>query len=80
MQKIEVYRNHAEECRSMASRSRLPGEREMLLNMARTWDDLATFRAEQIAQQNRIDAGRDLDAKAAPATIPIDQLNASNDE
>jgi hypothetical protein len=53
MQKIEVYRNHAEECRTMARRSRLPGEREMLLNMARTWDDLATFRAEQFALHPR---------------------------
>jgi hypothetical protein len=76
MQKIEVYRNHAEECRTMARRSRLPGEREMLLNMARTWDDLATFRAEQIARQECI-PGND---RAAPASIPIDRLNASNDE
>jgi hypothetical protein len=38
MQKVEDYRNHTEECRTMARRARLPGEREMLLNMAHTWD------------------------------------------
>jgi hypothetical protein len=60
----------------MARRSRLPGEREMLLNMARTWAHLATHRAEQIARQERI-AGND---RAAPASISIDRLNGSNDE
>jgi hypothetical protein len=56
MQKIEDYRSHAEECRVMARRARLQGEREMLLNMAHTWDTLATNRAAQIARQKRIAA------------------------
>jgi hypothetical protein len=68
MQKVEDYRRHAEEFRAMARRSRLPGEREMLLNMARTWDDLATYRAEQIARQERI-AGNDRAAPASPRSI-----------
>ena len=38
----------------MARRARFPHEREMLLDMARTWDDLASHRAEQIARQKRI--------------------------
>jgi hypothetical protein len=57
MQKIEDYRSHADECRTMARRARLPGEREMPLNMAHTWDTLATNRAAQIARQERIAAG-----------------------
>jgi hypothetical protein len=56
MRKIEDYLNHAEECRGMARRAQSPEHREMLLNMARTWDDLSAHRTEQIARQKRIDA------------------------
>jgi hypothetical protein len=56
MQKVEDYRDHADECRAMARRSRTPEERAMLLNMAKTWDDLATHRVEQIARKKRIAA------------------------
>ena len=38
MRKIEDYRKHAEECRLMLARSRTEDERQMLLNMAATWD------------------------------------------
>jgi hypothetical protein len=61
MQKIEDYRGHAEECRTMARRARSPQEREMLLNMARTWDDLAVHRVEQIERQKRMAAGLGVD-------------------
>jgi hypothetical protein len=80
MQRVEDYRNHAEECRTMARRARSPHERDMLLNMARTWDDLATHRVEQIARKKRIAALPGGDDQAAPASIPIDRLNASNDK
>jgi hypothetical protein len=62
-----------------ARRSRLPGKREMLLNMAHTWDTFAANRAEQIGRQERI-AVPGGDDQVAPASIPIDRLNASNDE
>jgi hypothetical protein len=81
MQKVENYRRHSEECRTMAGRARSPQEREMLLNMARTWDDLAAHRAEQIARKKRLE-----EIEAGPTngrsrgSIPIDRLNASNDE
>jgi hypothetical protein len=80
MQKVEDYRDHADECRAMARRSRTPEERAMLLNMAKTWDDLATHRVEQIARKKRIAALPGGDDQAAPASIPIDRLNASNDK
>jgi uncharacterized protein Yka (UPF0111/DUF47 family) len=54
MQKVEDYRSHAEDCRIIARRARLPVERENLLNIARMWDNLASFRAEQIARQQRV--------------------------
>jgi hypothetical protein len=81
MQKVEDYRNHADECRAMARRSRTPEERTMLLNMAKTWDNLASHRAEQIARKQRlrdIETGAVADNRAS--SIPIEQLNASNDE
>ena len=81
MQKVEDYRNHADECRAMARRSRTPEERTMLLNMAKTWDDLASHRAEQIVRMQRlrdIETGAVADNRAS--SIPIEQLNASNDE
>jgi hypothetical protein len=83
MQKVEDYRKHAEECRMMAGRSRAPAERDMLLNMANTWDGLAQARLAQIAQQQRmkdIASGPGGDDRMNGASIPIDRLNASNDE
>jgi hypothetical protein len=80
MKKVEDYRNHAEECRIMARRSRLPGEREMLLNMALTWDTLATNRAEQIARKKRIAELLGGDDPETFPFIPIDRVNSSNDE
>jgi hypothetical protein len=76
MRKIEDYRAHAAECRSMANRARSPGDKAMLMNMAATWESLAVDRHRNIARQARID---ELEKRAA-ASIPIDQLNASNDD
>jgi hypothetical protein len=73
MQKVHDYRRHAEECRTLAQRARSQDEREMLLNMGKTWEDLATARAAQISQQQRMK-----DIAAGPGAI--DRLNASNDE
>jgi hypothetical protein len=83
VQKAEEYRKHAEECRMLAGRSRAPAEREMLLNMAKTWDDLAKARASNRPAATHegyripVPAGR---IRFNPASIPIDKLNASNDE
>jgi hypothetical protein len=52
----------------------------MLLNMARTWDDLATHRVEQVARKKRVAGLLGGDDRAGPASMPIDRLNASNDE
>jgi hypothetical protein len=83
MQKVEDYRKHAEECRLLAGRARASAERDMLLNMAQTWDDLAKSRQAQIAQQQRmtdIAAGPGGDDRMNRVSIPIEKLNASNDE
>jgi hypothetical protein len=83
VQKAEEYRRHAEECRMLAGRSRAPEERDMLLNMANTWDSLAKGCEAQIAQQERmkgIASGPGREDQIDQASIPIDKLNASNDE
>jgi hypothetical protein len=76
MTKVEDYRAHAQECRSMGDRARSDKDRAMLMNMAATWESLAVDRETHIAQQNRM---AKLENGAA-ASIPIDRLNASNDE
>jgi hypothetical protein len=55
----------------------------MLLNMARTWEGLATARTAQFSQQKRmkdIAAGPGGDGRAGPASILVEKLNASNDD
>jgi hypothetical protein len=54
MKKIEEYREHAEECRALARRSKTQADRDMLLNMAATWDGLAEGRAKTIANRERL--------------------------
>jgi hypothetical protein len=46
MQKVEDYRRHAEECRTLA-RGVTGEQREQLLKMAETWDALAVERSRQ---------------------------------
>lgn len=58
MRKIEDYRKHAEECRVMAGRAASEREREMLLDMAKTWESLAHDREEQkkrLVRMERLD-------------------------
>jgi hypothetical protein len=44
MSKVSEYRQHAKECRVLAHRSRSSQHRDMLLNMAATWESLADDR------------------------------------
>jgi len=67
MKKIEDYYAHADECRSMASRARTPGDKAKLTNMATTWESLAVDRLEHLDRQVRI---AKLDAQAT-ASVPI---------
>jgi hypothetical protein len=53
MKRVEQYRRHAEECRTLAKRSLWPEERDILLNMAESWETLATARVAQIIEERR---------------------------
>jgi hypothetical protein len=78
MRRVEDYREHAEECRSLAKRCRSTVHRDMLLNMAQTWEVLASNRETQIAQQRRM-----AEIAAGPGgEHPEDKsiLNAANDD
>lgn len=44
MKKASEYRKHAEECRALAKQVPEGPQREQLLEMARTWDNLANDR------------------------------------
>jgi len=54
MKKVSEYREHAEECRALARRSKSPADRDMLLNMAATWDSLADDRIRTAERQERL--------------------------
>jgi hypothetical protein len=56
MQKIEHYRLRAQECRELASRARNESDRQMLLNMAETWETMAVGRAQQLQRNKRLRA------------------------
>jgi hypothetical protein len=54
MKKVSEYREHAEECRTLARRSKSSADRDMLLNMAATWDSLADDRIRTAERQERL--------------------------
>lgn len=54
MKKVSEYREHAEECRTLARRSKSAADRDMLLNMAATWDSLAEERIKTAERQERL--------------------------
>jgi hypothetical protein len=55
VKKASEYRHHAAECREMAIRAN-QFQREQLLKMAETWENLAKDREQQLARQERLRA------------------------
>ena len=54
MKKASEYRQHAEECRALAKQ--MQGEqRDQLLEMARTWDNLAADREKLVRNHPELD-------------------------
>jgi hypothetical protein len=48
MKKASEYRRHAEECRLLARNANSEEHRELLINMAATWDSLADERERKV--------------------------------
>ena len=51
--KIPEYHKHAEECRKLARTALSPEERQQLLIMAETWEQLAERRADMLKQSSQ---------------------------
>jgi hypothetical protein len=54
MSKVSEYRQHAKECRGLAKQSRSAEHRQMLLNIAATWESLADDRIRTAEGLERI--------------------------
>ena len=52
MKQVAEYRQHALECRKLALASKTDEERQQLLEMARTWEQMAKSRERVIAREN----------------------------
>ena len=66
MKKASEYRQHAEECRALARQ--MQGEqREQLLEMARTWDQLAADRSELVRRHPELALSGEHSEETRPA-------------
>lgn len=54
MKKASEYRQHADECRTLASRMDVGEHRDQLLEMAATWDRLAEERSEMVQRHPEV--------------------------
>lgn len=54
MKKTADYRRQAEECRTQARKARTPAQRDMLMNMAETWDGMAKMRATELERRTKL--------------------------
>jgi hypothetical protein len=61
VRKVEDYLQHAAECRQLATATGNDEHRQMLLEMAKTWESLAQDRAEQLARLKGMKLNDDAD-------------------
>jgi len=54
VKKVSEYRKHVEECKALLRGARTPEERQMLLNMAETWESLAVAREKKLALEGEV--------------------------
>jgi hypothetical protein len=54
MKTINEYRQHAAECQQLAKRARTAEDREMILKMADTWEELARSREKMLETRARV--------------------------
>lgn len=58
MKKASEYRKYAEECRALAKQMPHGEQRSQLLEMAKTWDNLAADRERLLHKHPELDAAR----------------------
>ena len=54
MKKTSDYRKHVQECHALLRGARSPEERQMLLNMAETWEGLAVAREKKLGERGKL--------------------------
>jgi hypothetical protein len=55
MKNVHDYQKHAQECRTLAKQMPLGEQQEQLLEMARTWEALASSREGMLRSQSKLD-------------------------
>lgn len=69
MKKASEYRQHARECRALASQMDAPERREQVLQMAEHWERLAADRLALIERHpDLVREGQETDGAAPPET------------
>jgi hypothetical protein len=63
------YRQHAEECRTLANQMPAGEQREQLLEMARTWDSLADTREGLVHRRRELNTQSSLQSKKGPNAV-----------
>ena len=54
MKKVSEYRRHVEECKALLRGARTPEERQMLFDMAETWESLAVAREKKLPLEGKV--------------------------
>jgi hypothetical protein len=67
MKTAAEYRKHAEECRVLAKQVPEGEHREQLLEMARTWDNLAKDREQLVRNHPELDTAKNPTRAHAPS-------------
>ena len=67
MKTAAEYRKHAEECRVLAKQVAEGEHRNQLLEMARTWDNLAADREKLVRNHPELDTSKDSTKAQAPS-------------
>ena len=68
MKTAAEYRKHAEECRVLAKQVPEGEHRSQLLEMARTWDNLAADREKLVRNHPELDTAKKLNKAQGPSS------------
>jgi hypothetical protein len=69
MKTAAEYRKHAEECQVLAKQMPEGEQRRQLLEMARTWDNLAADREKLVQNHPELDTSKKPNEAQAPSRI-----------
>ncbi|HEV2565447.1 MAG TPA: hypothetical protein VGU19_10220 [Microvirga sp.] len=65
MKTAAEYRKHADECRDLAKQMPEGEQRNQLLEMARTWDNLAKEREQLVRRHPELDTSAKIDSQSS---------------